>query len=261
MNAIRETRRVRLGAVVVSADDIRKLAEIVVQAGGEIENEKSPARFTFKMQTSDGSEYEAQTPEVFAKGGILDTKQVGMVLITFSGYSTSSHISVFIYHGDVDKSWNQVEVTGTDATWVNGVTRRIEDAIGEWERQAEWPMKLRGLILAISTLGIALLYKLILHIFSSVLHLQASSAEHVQPTSLVIQWTMLLFVAFWPAADLTRKFVGLWPNIELRTGREYAQVLTRRRQYLWLVATIGVLPIVIRVLYDIVKHFALANAK
>jgi len=242
------------GNVIVTSDDVRELAGIIANAGQELESQEqrkgpSSARFSFMMETSDGSQYESQTPEVLAKGGTLDSKQVTNLVMTFSG-AADSRIFLQMLHGDTEPSWNKVEVASTNSTWVNGVTKRLEDAVAGWEKQAAWPHKFHGAILLVTAVGIGQLFLVVLDKLAAFSHLL-----------ILIRLAIQAFLGIGLAAVLTRKFVDLWPYIELRTGREHTQTVRRRRRYLWLVATVGVFPILLRILYDGIKYFVHSGGK
>ena len=247
-----------LGNVIVTSDDVRELAGIVANAGQELETQESKeerravsrAHFSFEMETSDGSTYESQTTDVFAKRGTLDGKQVTRLLMSFRGGQADASITVFIYHGNSEPFWNYVEVKGTDNTWVNGVTKKIEDVVAGWEKQAVWPRRFQDTILLVGAIGIGQLFLIGLDRLADFRHL------HV-----LIRWAIQVFIGLGPAALVTRKLVELWPYIELRTGREHAQTLRKRKRYLWLLATVGVFPIIMRILYDGIKYFVHSGGK
>ncbi len=169
--------------------------------------------------------------------------------MTFSGPADSS-IFLQVLHGDSNPSWNKVEVAGSNTTWVNGVTKRLEDVVAGWEKQAAWPHRFHEAILLVAAVGIGQLFLMALD------RLAGFGNLHV-----LIRWAIQVFVGLGPAAVITRKFVDLWPYIELRTGREHAQTLRKRRRYLWLLATIVFFPILIRILYEVIKHFGLSSGK
>ncbi len=247
-----------LGNVIVTSDDVRELAGIVANAGQELESRESKeerraesrAHFSFEMETSDGSTYESQTTDVFAKGGTLDGKQITRLLMSFRGGQANASITAFIYHGNSAPFWNYVEVKGTNTTWVNGVTKKIEDVVASWEKQASWPRSFQDAIVLVAAIGIGQLFLVALDRLAGFGHLH-----------FLIRWAIQFFVGLGPAALITRKVVDLWPYIELRTGREHAQTLRKRKRYLWLLATVGVFPIIIRILYDGIKYFVHSGGK
>ena len=245
MNAIRETRRVMIGNTIVTADDVRELAGVVATAC----RDQAAGGSRFEMETSDGSTYESQTVEIFARGGTLDSKQVTRLLMSVRGEKVGDEsITVFLHDGNCNPSWSFVEVKGTDDTWVNGVTRKIEEIVAGWEKQATWPQSFQWIIVLIAAFGIG-------QLFSAVLDRLTSFGQVQVLARLLVQFS----IGVWPAALATRKLVELWPYIELRTGREHAQTLKRRKRYLWLLVTIGVFPILIRILYDAIKYFVFSK--
>src|SRR6266542_2970709 len=73
-------------------------------------------------------------------------------------------------------------------------------------------------------------------------HFISSLRQAASPFTFIMGQTLFTLVAAIPAAMLTEKFTDLWPDVELRMGREYAQVTRKRRNLVWLIMSFAVLP-------------------
>jgi hypothetical protein len=262
MTTIKETRRFPLENVVVKPDDIRELASITTQAAEKSATQESQQRMSFAIVADDGSEYDSVTADVFAKGGILDTKQIQSISIVFSDYAKDSRISIHIIHGNVYAPGNQISVAGTDSTWVNGVTRQFEESVSRYQPQASWPRRAEWPLRILTALGIGRVFIAAEDfVLSHIIHIQPITprptwANSIEPLVGPIQWLLGLVAGIAPSILLTDKLMELWPTVELRMGREWAQVSKRRRDRLWLVLSIGVIPLLLTGLYDLGKYLA-----
>jgi hypothetical protein len=255
----RETRRLRIANVIIRPEDVRNLARIIVRAGESAPGQSSTKRQSFVVHAVDDSQYDSGTPEIFADGAILDKKQVHAIEMSFSDYSANSRISINLAQEAHLSGRSRIEVSGADSTWVNGNMRLMEDAVETWEHQAVWPRNFRWAIQILAAFGIGRVFQLIeWFILAHFVPVKPISprpqwADALRPLVPILDWGGAFLLGIWPAILLTQKLMKLWPSVELRMGREWAQVTRRRRQYLWLVFTIGIVPILLSILYDLIK--------
>lgn len=259
MSTVKETRRFRFTNVIVKPDDIRDLARIMTKAAEP--SAKEDQRLSFVVVADDDSQYDASTPEVFAKGGILEAKQVQSINLSFSDYVKDSRISINVTHGSLGRGWNEIVVAGTDSTWVNGVTRQFEEAVSGYEKQVSWPKKIEWPLRILTALGIGRAWDATeSFVLFHIVHIQPITPRPTWAVSLdpffpLIQWSLNFFMGIWPSILLTQKLIELWPPVELRMGREWSQVYRKRRERLWLVVSVGVIPLLLSFLYDLFKNW------
>jgi|SRR6267378_1552090 len=256
MSPIKETRRIVFENIVVKPEDIRTLAKAITDASEPFEKPK----LAFEVQAEGGRSYESETLEVFEKGGVLDTKQVLSIATRFTDYETDSRIRVNLAHGNFRRYYfNYIEVAGTDSTWVHGVIRKLEETLSEFEKQASWPRKWEIPLKIVAAFGIGRAWVSLQNFaMVHVLHIQPITqhphwVDAVQPFASVIRWGLSFGIGFFPGIFLTNKLLELWPSVELRMGREWAQLSRTRRDRLWVFFTIAVLPLLISLLYDLLK--------
>jgi len=242
-----ETRHVKISNVVITSDDIRALATIVDNASKEKINDKSYYSYSFGAKAFDDSEYESTSCDVFRKGGVLETKRIQEVNIYFSEHSTNSRMNIRITHGDSRSMSNEITVSGTDSTWVNGVMRQFEDIINNLEKQKTWPKQFYWVIVIILALGIG---RIISFLLFDVIFVHSIRRE---PATPFIGWIVVFLFIFLPASLLSDKIVKLWPSIEIRAGKDYAQIEKRKRYRLWILMSLGIIPILISIITEIIK--------
>jgi hypothetical protein len=177
----------------------------------------------------------------------------------FNDFSRGYEISFRIIQGSGYYHGSGVDVSGSDTLWVNGVMRQFEESIQGWERQPSWPQRYSLPMTILFALSVGRIYIFLLDIFFDyVIPIQPISprpawADILIPIAPWIDWGLALVVGIWPGIWLANKMKGLWPNVEIQTGPEYAQVHKRRRQRIWLIMTVGVLPLLLYALYDLMR--------
>ncbi len=259
--SVSETRSLSLSNVVVTLDNIREIVKIMNESFAQVKVLSYPKR-SFSVKAYDGSKYTSESGAIFGQGGILDTKQIKDIDISFHDYSSpqSPSIKVDILHGETSSYGlnNQISVSGNDSTWVNGVMKRFENAIADWEKQPSWPRQVRWPLALLFAYGIGRsLFLMILPVLYYIRDTFPPSSPSPNPSpspfTFIMGQTLFTLVAAIPAAMLTEKFTDLWPDVELRMGREYAQVTRKRRNLVWLIMSFAVLPVLASILYDVLK--------
>jgi len=252
MTTVKETRRFPIAGVIVKPDDIRDLASILTQASEQLVTKESLRLTSFRIVADDGSEYDAATSEVFAKGGILEAKQLKSIEMIYRDYVAGPEISVRVEHGNSGGISNEVAVKGNDSTWVNGVTRKFEDAVSGFEKQSTWPKRFGPLLYILTALGIGRVVVVALALAATYIwRVQLTGGE---PWPILLLWEVGIGVA--PGSWLTGKLLELWPSVELRMGKEWGQVTRLRKARLWLVVSVAVIPLLLSRLYDVLKTWA-----
>lgn len=177
---VKETRRSEFNDIVVKPGDVRALANVVVDVTNAQKKETSRVDCSFVAYAQGGRTYESDSPRLFDEDGPLDSKQVTSFHIEMWDFETGARIRMSLTHGGGEYG-NFIEVSGRDSIGVNGTTRRLEEVIADFEKQAKWPRKYRPLFVIVGALGIGRIWFLFQdflmdHIF------------HIQPISPRPQW-------------------------------------------------------------------------
>lgn len=70
--------------------------------------------------------------------------------------------------------------------------------------------------------------------------------------------TIILYGVFWlagyvPASFLVEKLLDLWPSVEFQVGPPHKQTERRRRSYVVAITILGVIPLIVQLLYDLLR--------
>jgi len=244
-NFIREKRKLIFEKKIVTPNVIREFASILAS---ELNCEDNEPFAVFSLDADDNSSYESQSPEIFREGDILDKKGAVKVGMRFNTRNYSKNIEIQLVHipdiGEGGKSAeNFILVSGDDPTWVNGILARYNEIISLTEDQADYKKFVKGVVFLIMLIINIIYFRLFY-----------STIDKITPG-----WISALFILGFPAFtlgsfdSLTAYISSLWPDMEFQTGPGYLQKPSiKRKKLIWIVVTLFI-PIVIGIIYDIVK--------
>jgi hypothetical protein len=263
MTSVRETARIRLADLIIKPADVRKLASIVIGAETSL---KKPAHssslryFAFDIITGDRRSYESESPDLFSEEeGLLDTKPVWAIELKFHDSASQSSIRIDLAHGSSTRPFNSIEVASLDRDWVAATVHKLQEAINNFEKQATWPRKWKIPLIIVGAFGIGRAWYIVSgFVLDHIWHIQPISprphwVDAAAPYIPFILWSTDFLVGLMPSVYVTNKLLELWPSIELRMGRDWNQQEATKRNRLWLFFTIAVAPLLLSLLYDLLK--------
>jgi hypothetical protein len=208
-----------------------------------------------KVKATDNSIYEGHSNEILAPGGILDSKQISSIDFDFTDRNHNASIAINLRHTNSD-SWNEVRVQGTDSLWVNGIIQKIENFLESLEPQPTWARKYSFVLtiffdICIAIVASAILMKVILFLGKH-FPLDSNSQKLSLGFSRATIFIMMLGVFSYPASALTDRIKGLWPLVELQTGRDHNQAEKQKRKTVGLVFTLIILPTIFTIITELV---------
>jgi len=162
-NDVKIIKRKKISGVVIKPENIRELGErIYEEYTQDLEkNQNTSSNVTFILKGSDDTQYESSSTRILSEGGILDTRRITAMEMSYYNYSRDKRVSIDAEH-DTSGSWGpsragQIIVSGKDEIWTSGLMKWIEDAILNWQKQKKWPYKCAWFLAGVFTAGIALL--------------------------------------------------------------------------------------------------------
>jgi hypothetical protein len=186
----------------------------------------------------------------------------------YAWYQAGSHIEVELDHGNSEGPWrNKVIVKGTDSIWVNGVIRTIQEILEGFTPQNTFVRRRRVLLTILSALGIGLVFMHVLTLSLSFIPIEPSSdlpnftafaAQHPFAARIVVYLFFGVFGSL-PGGILTDKLQSFWPSVELQIGPEHKFAEKRRRIWLLGSITVGLVPLCLQLIYDIIKYIIIGK--
>jgi hypothetical protein len=245
MNAIiREKRRLAFNSKRITPKTIRSFCKLIESEIEALEGAHKESFYKmYSVDATDNTSFESQSEEIFAETQVIETRVVRKISMRFYTLDSSKSIEIQIVDLVKDEnSENFLMVSGDDPTWVNGILTRLSTILDTAENQA----KIRGsgwLVFAVLILFNVEYFRLSFDYFPKINELVFTIFMFVVPVGSIIC-----------AVKIHNYIETLWPSIELQTGPDYQRIPNRRRNKLqWLAASI-ILPLLLSIVYDIVKN-------
>jgi hypothetical protein len=246
-------------------DLITKISEEYESDSQIIKNkdESSLLKISFLFITDDDIIYESENPqEFFSNGRYLINKRVKVIKINYSNYNLDGAVKrIDINISNRTYSENTILISGKDELWVNGVYKYFEDYIESWEKQESWFIKFNILLRIIFALFFGTAYFFILRIigiyifFGNIQKLYIKWSDMATSDKTVVLFLTIglsLFLGIVTGYFILKKIAELYPNIELKLGPEYLHRENLKRNKLYKIITIIIIPLIIGVIMIII---------
>lgn len=263
MTEIKESRYSEIKDKIINLDNISKIASFINQDFNCAQNKQHHTRISFSVTCFDNSCFESKDPSLFSQDSVICNKRVKTIEIDFWDYTVDSHISIDISQDEYVPS--RIRIRGVDSNWVNGVHKQIDEIINSFTPQNTFVKKNKKLLNILFGLSIGVLYihLLILLPFTPSNKPDPEWARLLKKlfelwpfTKYLLKYSIGLIPGIWPASMITDKLVTLWPSIEIQIGPEHTFIEKKRRKWLLNVFLIGVLPLIISIIADIITKKA-----
>ena len=262
MEKIIENRQLSIGNKVLTLPNVRALAKAVVAQFESIPlDDRNKAELRFVARCDDGSSFQSEEIDIFAEDSVIAQKRVTHVTLTYSHYPTKARVEVALRHGDMHST---ITVSGRNRIWVAGTLQTLNSLFSSFPPQDSPYLKYSRAIDFAIAMGIgSILYLLVALIPLSpsreddarkVVWLSSALREFPM-LHYVIKYALTWFLGMPWTSLVTNRFKQLWPSIELQIGPEHLLTEKLRRKLLAGACLLGVVPLLLAVLYDILKAF------
>jgi hypothetical protein len=267
MTEIIESRIIKVRDKVITLDNIRRIASIISKHYNKTrESSNDRCRIKYNATCFDDSSFESSDISIFSDDSVLATKRVSYISIIYSSYESSESIDVSLSHGNSDYR-NHIKVSGSDSTWVNGMSTNLEREISAFLPQNKFLTEYKNILEIIFAIGIGSLY----FYFISLIPFEPSQVKIEKPPKWLLQFIIVIkdqiifsslikyglsySIGIWPAYKLMDKLKSLWPSIEFQIGPEHSYIEKQRRLWFLAAFSVGIIPLIRSFLYDMMKMF------
>lgn len=263
MERIIENRQILVRNKVISISNIQAIARFMIteadrQSGSKMEN----IELRLVARCDDGSSFQSEGIEVFNDESRIWQRRVIQVSAAYSHYPTKARMDVSLRHGDSDAT---ITVSGTDRIWVAGTIESLAGLLESFPQQKNFYANHQKLIDLMAAMGIGSIALFIIGLLPA----DPPDAESLQHNAWLFE-TIKQYPAIkypikyafawllgWPwTGVVTGKLKRLWPSIELQLGPDHLLEEKQRRKAWGSVFALGILPLSISLLYDLMKYWS-----
>lgn len=263
MTRIKESKNISFGNKILKLEDVYDIAQIL--SNEHTKAKASDCSITFTVICENGPSYESSDINLFSPKSIINSKKPINIQLWFTNYNSDDRIRIkFRAEYNSEYSENSVIVEGYDSNWVNGVLGRISERIESIELQNPNRNLFLNLILFASATLIGRIFIFLIDFFPSepidesklnstlllIRHLIRTNAFTYNFTLYLLGFCFGIFPAFY----IRNYFRKLWPYLEFQIGPNHEQDESRKRAKLRKLITIIIIPLILMILYDVVKQ-------
>lgn len=238
---IREKRRIPFNLKRITPKIIRAFSSIIEDEIENLDNEQRDKFFKIYSVDANGNEsFESQSNVIFS---CIENRMVRKIFMQFYTLDNSKNIEIQIVDSVKDDDLeNFLMVSGDNPTWVNGILTRLVAILNTAENQPKISNSSGWIVFGLFVLFNVEYFRLFFNYF---------------PKDIELLFTLFIFGVPFLSFILALKFHNyietLWPSVELQTGPDYQRIPNRRRTKLQWMAVSVILPLLLSVVYDVVK--------
>lgn len=265
---VKKTRRITIADKIFSSEDLRRIAAIFDRQ--TLLAEKSNHHSTeYQVRFEDQTTLETDSPELFADESLVSTSRPVLVNMSFHDFTLNRHMSLSIRHGDGSTS-DSAQITAQDEQWLSGNFLALKEALDQVRPQVFWCRKHRTFSLFLIAIGLGSLIDLAIDLLVRILVLlhflptkipapgfANSFAEFLHgihgPWGYALHWVGLWLLGAPWAYPIFFWLERAWPVIEFDFGSIHLRKELQKRQRLYLIATLVIVPVLITLCLDAVK--------
>ena len=234
----------------MTAENVRELVARLSREESPDPASRSKDRLRFTLRGADGTQYDTREVGFLDKGGVLETRTIVSIEMSFDNWDEDRRLSISLRHGG--GAYNSAIVSGTDETWVNGSIQWVKDCVSNWRKQVMWPHR-HPVLLWIGSTGI---------LFAGWFMLLRAVAMGTDTSERVTDFLALLFALGvvgmgYGAFLLVLWLQGLYPKVEFAMGPEHQQVEKGKRGKVYVVVAVVFAPLLVSVLWELL-HWAMS---
>jgi hypothetical protein len=256
----KESRKLQIDWRVFSKTDVRRITQVLYSAYQTAKKSKHHSSISIRLYCQGGISYESDSLDILDDGGPLDIKKTETIQITFYDYEMERNIDISLREGNY--YGGELSIRGTDKNWVQGNFTRLQEIIDSVKPQDNVVLKYKDLVFHIIAFGVGSLVLLLVDFFifrhlPTPKTIQISSDflrsiilfVRANPLVSYLVWIFLVWLEgiFTFAYPVFNWLIELWPKIEFDFGPEHLNKHKLRRQRIWLVTSLVIIPIIINI--------------
>jgi hypothetical protein len=266
---MKRTRRIKIAERVIAIPDLVRIASILDRQVSAIQDQRVWTKHEVTFE--DGTTIEGSAVEVFTEEELSRPSRPLAVEMRLYGSGAERYIRVYLHSGDLDYR-SMMVISGDDDTWVNANYTALRDVLEKVAPQTLWWRRHPVLLLNLIALGDGTVFVFLSSIPVFLLELNwptlpllfiaplspnllnqiRSLHSQIRSVLWVTAWLWRWLTGFLFAYEIRRWLLSMWPSIEFNFGSPHLRP-DKRRQKLYTVLTLLVLPIIASAVYDVLK--------
>ena len=235
---VKITKELNISKVVITPENIRELAEKVIQEYNRDPQDDSKS-ISFILTSLDNTQYTGKDIEIFSEGGYIYNKKIVRIEMNYWNHTKDKVIFINLEH---DSNQNKIKIWGHDEIWTEGILGAIKSITSNWKKQENWIYKYQWPFGIFFSYGFGLFFTNLFSLYSNKKLLPPFDFEDI---------LLYLFVGYFPTSFIILKIKNLYPLVEFKIGPEHLQKESEKRRKLYLLITLCITPILVSIIFKL----------
>jgi hypothetical protein len=267
---MKESRKITIANKRFSMADVMAIAALFTTAVEDSKFKGGRPEVSFEVLNMDGTRFEADQATLFSEDGVIGLRPPKAIEMSYGDYKLGRRMTFAVSHGG---SYSDAfAISGTDTAWVRSTFLGVRERIDALESTENWFTRHPGLTAFIGVLGLGSLEAFCLDTLTEMIVVPAlrtwppspATIKSLQNSELLQLGAVLSQSAMWswircfllgglPWGYFKPWFYSAFPSIDLQLGPSHQRLDEVRRRRIIQFAMIVILPILVNVVYDVMK--------
>jgi hypothetical protein len=198
-----------------------------------------------EFTSSDKSKYSFSFKEISEAKDILDTKQIIEVELYFNENVLDSKFVLKLRHFDTSSGSSYALVEGEDSDWVNSTIKLLKNFLVTCRNQSTFVEKNKILIFGVTIMLLILFLHNLIVFFIRTKVIFPKIVGNMFSESIIYVIMVLALISATPAVLIYKWLIKLFPGIEIQTGLNYDHAKKERRNKLFLLVILIIVPTIL----------------
>jgi len=240
---IKEAKTIIIDRKIFTKEDLKSISKIFINENQSSTEKGNSITLKFTYNFIDNTSIESISLKAFEEHGLLDMKKSSQIDFTFFDHSDDKYMNFNITHGN--NGSNRIIIRGTGETWTRHITTLFNDELEALKPQSNFT-KHNNLI----AVGLSIIISFIIGFYSFKI-LGKPIITKIFNNTTSSEFTMLMspiwFIGSVIAWPLMTWLTKLWPSIEFDFGPEHMRLEKKKKNRLWIVFSVFIVPIIIAI--------------
>lgn len=245
MHKLEQQIKLSINNKIIEKNNIIELATYILT----LRQDNDKAKVRFYIDFIDDFTLSSENLDIF-ENRLFEEKEIKVIRMKYQNYNLENFLSVYLYNYDITKN-SRIELESKDENWIFTTKGKIEQLLSFCNNQSPISnllinhFKIYAFIMVIASFVSSLF---------TIIFLRNVINWDLQQSFLMVILVMMLFIMIY--SKLFEKLEKAYPLIEIAI-KDKNNMAKKRRKIITLIISLIILPLMLSVLYDIVKEIVL----
>jgi hypothetical protein len=198
-----------------------------------------------EFTSSDNLKYNLTFEEMAEVKAIIDSNRIVEIELYFRETVLNSEFIIKIRYSDSHSGSSYAMVEGQDSNWVNDSIKSVEDFLSNCKNQSTHIKKFKFLIIGLTILILNYFLFNLIELFIRIKLAFSRIIDSIFNQNLFMVFIVLTAITLTPAFFTYNWLEKLFPEVEIRTGKDFERIVTEKRKKVGLIILLIIIPAIL----------------